>query len=101
MVRVDTEDYGRSYCEEFLGDLKSIEGLSKALLESAAASSKVVFLVKPNALTKKRDLIESENGDIITGIRDDVATLQTEKQYDLQIVERTINTIFRKYVRRG
>ncbi len=93
MVRVDTEDYGRSYCEEFLGDLKSIEGLSKALLESAAASSKVVFLVRPNALTKKRDLVESENGDIITGVKEDVATLQTEKQYDLQIVERTINTI--------
>jgi hypothetical protein len=93
MIRVDTEDYGRSYCEEFLGDLKSIEGLSKALLESTAASSKVVFMVKPNALTKKRDLVESNNGDIITGVKDDVAVLQTEKQYDLQIVERTINTI--------
>lgn len=93
MIRVDTEDYGRSYCEEFLGDLKSIEGLSKALLESAAASSKVVFMVKPNALTKKRDLVESSNGDIITGVKDDVSVLQTEKQYDLQIVERTINTI--------
>jgi len=90
---VDTEDYGRSYCEEFLGDLKSIEGLSKALLESAAASSKVVFMVRPNALTKKRDLVESNNGDIITGVKDDVSVLQTDKQYDLQIVERSINTI--------
>ena len=93
MIRVDSESYGRSYVEEFLGDLKSLEGLSKALLESAAASSKVVFLVKPNAVTKKRDLVESSNGDIITGSKDDVATLQTEKQYDLQIVERSINTI--------
>jgi len=93
MIRVDTEDYGRSYCEEFLGDLKSIEGLSKALLESAAASSKVVFMVRPNALTKKRDLVESNNGDIITGVKDDVSVLQTDKQYDLQIVERSINTI--------
>ena len=37
MVRVDTEDYGRSYVEEFLGDLKSLEGLSQSLLESSAA----------------------------------------------------------------
>lgn len=93
MVRVDTEDYGRSYVEEFLGDLKSLEGLSKALLESAAVSAKTVFMVRPNAVTKKRDLVESQNGDIITGSRDDVAALQAEKQYDLSVVERVITTI--------
>jgi hypothetical protein len=93
MVRVDTEDYGRSYVEEFLGDLKSLEGLSQSLLESSAASAKVVFMVKPNAVTKKRDLVESSNGDIITGHREDVTTLQAEKQYDLQVVERVINTL--------
>jgi hypothetical protein len=93
MVRVDTEDYGRSYVEEFLGDLKSLEGLSQSLLESSAASAKVVFMVKPNAVTKKRDLVESSNGDIITGHREDVTTLQAEKQYDLQVVERVINNL--------
>ena len=93
MVRVDSESYGRGYVEEFLGDLKSLEGLSKALLESSAASSKVVFMVKPNATTKKRDLVESSNGDIITGNREDVTTLQAEKQYDLQVVERVINSL--------
>ena len=51
MVRVDTEDYGRSYVEEFLGDLKSLEGLSQSLLESSAASAIVVFMVRPNAVT--------------------------------------------------
>ena len=56
MVRVDGEDYGRGYVEEFLGDLKSLEGLSQSLVESAAASSKIVFMVKPNSVTKKRDL---------------------------------------------
>ncbi len=93
MIRVDTEDYGRGYVEEFLGDLKSLEGLSQALVESAAASSKVVFLVRPNAVTRKRDLAESRNGDIITGSRDDVSVLQSEKQYDLQIVERSIQRL--------
>ena len=45
MVRIDNEDYGRSYCEEFIGDLKSLEGLTEAMVEAAAATSKVVFLV--------------------------------------------------------
>ena len=90
MVRVDSEDYGRGYVEEFLGDLKSLEGLSQALVESAAASSKIVFMVRPNAVTKKRDLSLTRNGDIITGSAEDVTVLQAQKQYDLQVVERSI-----------
>jgi len=31
MIRVDNEDYGRSYVEEYLGDLISLEGLTKAI----------------------------------------------------------------------
>ena len=90
MVRIDGEDYGRGYVEEFLGDLKSLEGLSQALVESAAASSKVVFMVRPNSVTKKRDLALTRNGDIITGSEEDVSVLQAQKQYDLQVVERSI-----------
>ena len=40
---VDGEDYGRGRVEEFLGDLKSLDGLSQSLIEGAAAASKVVF----------------------------------------------------------
>ena len=93
MIRVDNEDYGRSFVEEFIGDLKSLEGLSQALVESAAASSKVVFLVRPNAVTRKKDLASTSNGDIITGSREDVSVLQTDKQYDLQVVERSIGKL--------
>tara|TARA_B100001996_G_scaffold201803_1_gene154512 strand:+ start:16446 stop:18032 length:1587 start_codon:yes stop_codon:yes gene_type:complete len=93
MVRIDGEDYGRGYVEEFLGDLKSLEGLSQSLVESAAASSKVVFMIRPNSVTKKRDLALTRNGDIITGSRDDVSVLQTEKQYDLRIVQESIRTL--------
>jgi hypothetical protein len=93
MVRVDNEDYGRSYVEEFIGDLKSLEGLSQALVESAAASSKVVFMVRPNSVTRKKDLANTRNGDIITGTQDDVSVLQAQKQYDLQVVERSIGKL--------
>ena len=98
MIRVDNEDYGRGYVEEFLGDLKSLEGLSQSLVESAAASSKVVFLVRPNAVTRKKDLSLSRNGDIITGSAEDVSVLQANKQFDLQVVERMIQKIRRKII---
>ena len=93
MVRIDGESYGRSYCEEYIGDLKSLEGLSQAMVESSAASAKMVFMVKPNSTTKKRDIAVSRNGDIITGNKDDVSVLQAEKFYDLQTVDKSIGRI--------
>ena len=49
---VDGEDYGRGRVEEFLGDLKSLEALSQAIIEGSAAAAKVVFTVSPSATTK-------------------------------------------------
>ena len=37
---VDGEDYGRGRVEEFLGDLRSLEALSQALIEGSAAAAK-------------------------------------------------------------
>ena len=42
---VDGEDYGRGRVEEFLGDIRSLEGLSQALVAGSAAASKGVVLV--------------------------------------------------------
>ena len=55
---VDGEDYGRGRVEEFLGDLKSLEALSQAIIEGSAAAAKVVFTVSPSATTKPQSLTE-------------------------------------------
>ena len=60
MIRVDGEDYGRSYVEEYLGDLVSLEGLTKAIVEGASASAKTLFMVSPNGTTRAKALAESE-----------------------------------------
>ena len=93
MVRIDNEDYGRSYCEEFIGDLKSLEGLTEAMVEAAAATSKVVFLVRPNATTRKRDIAEAENGAVITGQPDDVRVLQTEKEQTCKCLSKLLQEL--------
>lgn len=92
-TRVDGEDYGRSYIEEYIGDLVSLEGLSKAVLEGTAASAKVVFMVSPNGTTKARDLAKAENGDIVAGNPAEVGVLQVNKQADLSVAMSTIQTI--------
>lgn len=95
-TRIDGEDYGRSYVEEYLGDLISLEGLSQAILEGSAASAKVIFLVSPNGTTKVRDIARAENGAILTGRADEVSVLQANKQADLRVAQETAATITRR-----
>lgn len=90
---IDGEDYGRGYIEEYIGDLISLEGLSKAVLEGTAASAKVVFMVAPNGTTKARDIAKAENGAIVAGNPAEVGVLQVGKQADLSVAMSTIQTI--------
>jgi len=83
--RVDGEDYGRGFVEEYYGDLKSLEGLTKAIVEGSAAASKVLFMVSPNGTTRARKLAESPNGAIIEGQATDVSVLQLNKFADFRI----------------
>ena len=79
---VDGEDYGRGRVEEFIGDLKSLEGLSQALVEGSAAAAKVVFLVSPSSTTKPKTIADAGNGAIVQGRPDDVSVVQVGKTAD-------------------
>ena len=79
---VDGEDYGRGRVEEFIGDLRSLNGLSQALVEGTSVAAKVVFMVSPSATTKPQTLAQSGNGAIIQGRPDDVGVIQVGKTAD-------------------
>ena len=92
-TRIDGEDYGRGYVEEYLGYLNSLEGLEQALLEASAASARLVFLVRPNGVTRASDVMNSPNGGAVSGQEGDVTAVQVSKHADLSVAERRVNTI--------
>ena len=81
------ESYGRSYCEDFIGDLNSYEGLRQSVLEAAAESARLIYLVKPNATLTVKKLQSARSGDVLVGNPDDVGVLQADKRLDLQIAQ--------------
>ena len=92
--RIDGESYGRGRVEEFYGDLVSLEGLMKSLVEGTAAASKVVFLVSPSSTTKPQSLANSANGAIIQGRADDVSVVTTGgKTADFKTVQDMIGNL--------
>ena len=90
---VDGEDYGRGRIEEFLGDLRSLEGLMQAMVEGSAAAAKVVFLVSPAATVKPSTLAKAGNGAIIQGRAEDVTAVQVSKQADFSSAYQMIQSL--------
>lgn len=93
LIAVDNEDYGRSYVEEYLGDLTSLEGLTKAIVESSAAAAKLLIMVSPNGTTRKKTIAESPNLAVVEGNAADVTFLRTDKQGDFGITSKTADGI--------
>tara|TARA_R100000808_G_scaffold2173_3_gene9105 strand:+ start:768 stop:2393 length:1626 start_codon:yes stop_codon:yes gene_type:complete len=91
--RVDGESYGRGLVEEYIGDLRSLEALTQAIVEGSAAAAKVLFLVRPNGTTRINTLAKSPSGAIVQGDANDVSTLQLQKSQDFRIALDTITQI--------
>ena len=98
---VDGEAYGRGRVGQFIGDLKSLEALSQAIVEGSAAAAKVVFTVSPSSTTNPQTLAQAGNGAIVQGRPDDIGVIQVGKTADfatalqhMQTLEKRLNEAF-------
>lgn len=99
------EDYGRGKCEEHIGDLRSVEGLSKAVIDGAAMASRHVTMIRPNAaggLNLRRRLAKAANGEFVVGNPEDIEMLQftnvTGMQFTEQALVRLIQSLSRGFL---
>jgi len=92
-TQIDGEDYGRSYVDEYYGDLRSLEALTKAIVEGSAAAAKVLFLVNPNGTTRMKDISEADNLAVKAGNAADVTVLQLQKFNDFRVAQETSSAI--------
>lgn len=82
---VPGSDYGRAHVSEYIGDLMSLEDLSKAIIQFAAVASRIVNIVDPNAMIDIEELNSAETGDYVTGYVDKIKALGLEKSQDFQV----------------
>ncbi len=90
---LENENYGRGHCEEYLGDLRSLEDLSKDIVAFSAAAAKVIFLDRPNSTTDLEALQEAESGEFVEGNIEDIGVLQLNKFHDFQVVKAQIDDL--------
>jgi hypothetical protein len=80
------DDYGRGHVEQYLGDFRSLEGLTQTIVQGAGIQARHLFGLRPGSTLKLEDLNNAENGDFVMGdLEREVSTLQINKTADLQV----------------
>ena len=92
-TKQDGESYGRSFVEDFLGDLRTLDKLSKSINDISVIASKIIFLVSPSCQTSIRQLERAKNGSFVKGRPEEVMPMQINKTSDLQVTMSTVGTI--------
>jgi hypothetical protein len=86
LIPVFGNDWGRGYCEEYQGDLFTIESLASALNDGAAAAALSLLFVRPGQ-TSIKQVREARNLSIMSGSAEDVTMFRTEKTGDFSFVD--------------
>jgi hypothetical protein len=93
MIRIDGEDYGRSYVEEYLGELQCLESLQQSIVSCSAASAKTLFLCNPAGTTRAKTIANAPNLAVREGNAADVSVLQVNKGADLSVAAASVQKI--------
>ena len=83
---VNNENYGRGLVSQYLGDLRSLEGLTQTIVEGSGISAMHLFGLRPGSQLKVEDLNNAQNGEFVSGdLEREISVLQVNKGADLQV----------------
>lgn len=79
------ENYGRSHCEDIMGDLRSLEAYTKSQIEGLAAASAFWIAIDPNGVTELDDIAQMRNGSFVAARQQDVFTISPAATMNPQV----------------
>ena len=91
---INNEDYGRGLVEQYIGDLRSLEGLTQTIVEGSGIAAQFIFGLRPGSTLQIEDLNNARNGEFVLGdLEREVSVLQVNKGPDLQVPMQMIKEI--------
>ncbi|PXA91185.1 hypothetical protein DMC25_06425 [Caulobacter sp. D4A] len=85
-LMVPGSDYGRAHVTEYIGDILSLEDLTKAMVQFATVASRIIGMVDPNSGIDIDELMEADSGTFMSGYHEKVKFLQLEKSQDWAVM---------------
>ena len=95
----DESDYGTGLVEEYIGDLESLSVLSEAVVDGSVLGTEYRWMVNPTGQTSVDDLNNSENGDALPGLPQDVAPTQGGNPGAITVAEAILDRYERRVSR--
>lgn len=92
-TKIDGESYGRGFVDLYADDLNSLKALFKAVVENAIMSARTVFTVPPGSRTRRDDVANAKNGDVIVGDMSEIGTISINRNADLTVAQHQIASI--------
>ncbi|NCU27013.1 hypothetical protein EOM86_09875 [Candidatus Nomurabacteria bacterium] len=85
-TKADGDDYSRGLLERYIGDIASLDEISRAIDVLSKLYADVKFLVNPNSSTRLQQLAKAKTGDFVPGKRDDITCLQIDNYANIQFM---------------
>lgn len=96
LVPVYGADWGGSYCEQYRGDLYTLEAHASALNDGSSLAALSLLFVKPGSQTSIRQVREARNLETLPGDADDLSVFRTDKSADFGFVENRFESTARR-----
>lgn len=93
MIPVYGQNWGRSYCEEYQGDLLKVDSLEKADSDGAAMASLILLFLKAGARTSQKQIKKAQNMSLMTGDATDLTAFRLDKMEDFKFVSESLERV--------
>jgi hypothetical protein len=96
MIPVYGQNWGRSYCEEYRGDLYLVDGHSKAINDGAAMASLILMFLKAGSRTSAKQIKKAQNMSLMSGQADDLSAFKLDKTADFGFVNQNLESAVKR-----
>ncbi len=97
LIPVYGKNWGPSYCEEYRGDLYTMEAHASAVNDGAALAALALIGVKPGSTTNIKQVREARNLTVLPAdFENDVSVFRSEKGGDMNFVVNNMETTARR-----
>lgn len=96
LIPVSGSNWGRSYCEQYRGDMYTLEANSSSVNDIAALAGFALPFVKPGSRTSLQQVRKARNLDWMVGSAEDLSVFRSEKSGDGTFILRNIEMVTRR-----
>lgn len=95
LIPVYGQDWGRSYCERYRGDLYTMEALASGANDGASLAALALLFVKPGN-TSIKSVRNAKNLSVLPGSAEDLSVFRSDKSADFNFVVSILQMVARR-----